>query len=250
MQFIDSVQNKRAKQWRKLLTHKEREESRIFLVEGFHLVEEAIKSGAVFELIIGPDVNVPVDWKIDNIPTFQVCAEIAKSLSDTGTSQNIFATCRQIMYKISWEHTKTVLMIDAVQDPGNVGALIRTADAAGINMVILGEGCADRYNPKTLRASQGSIFHLPVLKLALDQVILDLQATGTKVIGSTMTNATSLYEIEHPERFALIVGNEGSGVSRELLKKSDQNIFVPIFGRAESLNVAVATGIMLYELKK
>ena len=147
----------------------------------------------------------------------------------------------------SW---RKVLLIDAVQDPGNIGTMIRTADAAGMSAVILGKGSADAYSPKTVRSAQGSNFHIPVVRGDLHEWIDRLQDDGVKVFGTSLDDAISFREVEVSDAFAVIVGNEGAGISPQLLAKTDQNIIIPILGAAESLNVAVAAGILMYAFVK
>jgi TrmH family RNA methyltransferase len=139
-------------------------------------------------------------------------------------------------------------MIDAVQDPGNVGTMIRTADAAGIDAVILGKGTADAYNPKTVRSAQGSHFHIPILKGDLSDWLRAFKSQKIPVYGTSLKDSVTYNHVEPQSRFALIMGNEGSGLSQELLVKTDMNLKIPLLGQAESLNVAVATGILLYTL--
>ena len=149
--------------------------------------------------------------------------------------------------KYDW---RKVLLVDAVQDPGNIGTMIRTADAAGIDAVVLGKGSVDAFNPKTLRSAQGSHFHIPVVRGDLMEWIENLQQDGVRVYGTSLEESISYKAVEPSEAFALMVGNEGSGISPQLLAKTDENVIIPILGGAESLNVAVATGILLYAFVK
>ena len=128
--------------------------------------------------------------------------------------------------------------------------MIRTADSAGFAAVVLGKGCADLYNPKTIRATQGSLFHVPVYEADLEKIIRRLQQKGMKVFGTALQQATDYRCSEKQEAFGLVVGNEGSGVSGRLLELCDDNVCIPIFGKAESLNVAVAAGILMYSLQR
>lgn len=124
--------------------------------------------------------------------------------------------------------------------------MIRTADAAGIDAVILGKGTADLYNAKTLRSAQGSHFHIPVVRGELFEWVERLQDDNITVYGTALENAIPFTDVKTDGSFALVVGNEGSGITPQILAKTDQNVIVPIKGQAESLNVAVATGILLY----
>ena len=140
-------------------------------------------------------------------------------------------------------------MLDHVQDPGNVGTLIRTADAAGFSGVILGEGSADIYSTKVLRSMQGSHFHLPVVSANLFEVIDQLKKEKVPVYGTELNPAAITYtSIPESASVALILGNEGQGVQKELLTQTDQNVYIPLYGAAESLNVGVAGGILMYHI--
>lgn len=253
MKRIESTQNALVKHWKKLVTsRKDRDKSEEFIVEGFHLVEEALKTeGTILHLIIRDDLELPAGWNTDNIQLIQVTKAVAKELIETEQSQGIFAHCRQPKHMddeaASW---KKLLFIDAVQDPGNIGTMIRTADAAGMDAVILGKGSADPYNPKTVRSAQGSHFHIPIVKGELGDWIDRANSAGIKVIGTGLQHAVDHYDVGPLKEFALIVGNEGSGVAGEYLSKAGTIVKIPLYGKAESLNVAIATGILLYTYGK
>ena len=253
MKRIESTQNALVKHWKKLVTQrKEREKSGEYIVEGFHLVEEALKhKEQIVQVMVRDGVDLPLLWPIDDIVLTQINDAVAREIAETENSQGVFAHCkqRQISEDEMYDWRK-VLLVDAVQDPGNIGTMIRTADAAGIDAVILGKGCVDAFNPKTLRSAQGSHFHIPVVRGDLMEWIENLQHDGVRVYGTSLEESISYKEIEPSDAFALMVGNEGSGIHPQLLAKTNQNVIIPIYGGAESLNVAVATGILLYALKK
>ncbi|EOR25448.1 UNVERIFIED_CONTAM: RNA methyltransferase [Escherichia coli] len=248
MKHILSVKNPQVKEWKKRLTKKEREKTGTFLVEGFHLVEEAFKAEAIIDLIISEEIDVP-SWDYGDIPITIVTKEIIKELSDTETPQGIFALCRQFDYPEILSTAQTFIAIDQVQDPGNMGTIIRTADAAGVDAVIIGEGTVDIYNPKVVRSGQGSHFHLPIVKTNLSAFIDALKERHIPVYGTALENGRNYREIEKTDTFCLILGNEGSGVSKQVLSKTDTNLYIPIHGKSESLNVAVAAGILMYYFK-
>ena len=249
MKYIESVNNPKVKQWKKLLTKKERDKSGTFIVEGFHLVEEALKQGEqVLEIIVSDKVGLPPRWDAGSTPVTSVTEEISNSLSETEAPQGIYAVCRQSNLEV--QDAKTLLLIDAVQDPGNLGTMIRTADAAGIDAVVVGRGSVDIYNSKVLRSAQGSHFHLPIIRGDLHDWIDKLHNKNIPVYGTALEGASAYTDISNGASFALIVGNEGNGVAKDLLSSTTANLYIPIFGKSESLNVAVATGILLYYLKK
>jgi RNA methyltransferase, TrmH family len=250
VKHIHSVKNPQIKEWKKLLTKKERDKTGTFLIEGFHLVEEALKQeGVILDLIVNEKVELPAKWNYGSIPVTIVTEEVIKVLSDTETPQGVMAICQQEQTDVTNFTAKTYLFIDAVQDPGNVGTMIRTADAAGLDAVIVGKGSVDVYNPKVLRSAQGSHFHLPILTGDLQSWLNKLSDEGIPVYGTSLENGQVFTEVQPTEAFALIVGNEGSGVNQQLLEQTTKNLYIPIYGKSESLNVAVATGILLYYLK-
>ncbi len=228
MKYIQSLQNPQVKQWKKLQTKKERDRSGTFLVEGFHLVEEALKQGeAVLEIIVSEKTELPPLMDTGSTPITLVTEEISNSLSDTEAPQGIYAVCRQPKQETSLSEGKTFLLIDAVQDPGNLGTMIRTADAAGIDAVIVGNGSVDIYNAKVLRSAQGSHFHLPIIRGNLHEWVDKLKEKNIPVYGTALEGAKNYQEISVGNSFALMVGNEGNGVdqSKCLLKPLPISIF-------------------------
>lgn len=249
MKRIESIQNSLVKHWKKLVqTRKERDTSKEFLVEGFHLVEEALKAErAVLTLMKREDVELQASWNTEDVIVIEITRAVAREISETEQSQGVFAHCRQAEYsESSYDKWKKLLFIDAVQDPGNVGTMIRTADAAGMEAVIIGKGSADPYNPKTVRSAQGSNFNIPIVRGDLNDWVQRAKENKVPVIGTSLEESKHYKEVLTEGNFALIVGNEGSGMNPELLAKTDVNVRIPIYGKAESLNVAVATGILLY----
>lgn len=249
MKYIQSSKNPQVKQWKKLHTKKERENTGTFLVEGFHLVEEALKvQDMVLEIIVSEEVEIPPRINYGSTPVTQINKEVVKELAETETSQGIFAVCKQPTQELV--DGKSYLLLDAVQDPGNLGTIIRTADAAGIDAIIVGNGSVDIYNAKVLRSAQGSHFHLPIIRGDLFEWIEKLKVAEIPIYGTALENGVVYTEVKPSDRYALIVGNEGSGIQADILSETNQNLFIPIFGQSESLNVAVATGVLLYYFKK
>jgi len=247
---IDSVKNPQVKLWKKLHTKKERDNQGLFLVEGFHLVEEALNQREMIKhLIVADNVDIPSHWNVDTIEIIVVTSAVIKAIADTETPQGIAAVCYQNQSSSVIQTARRLVLLDAVQDPGNVGTIIRTAEAAGIDAVIIGEGCVDVYNSKVIRSTQGAIFNLPVIKKDLISAIKEIKELGINVYGTSLQNASVYTEVEKPEAFALIVGNEGNGVSSTVLSETDQNLYIPIFGKSESLNVAIASAILMYYLR-
>ncbi|WP_209122048.1 RNA methyltransferase [Alkalihalobacillus sp. BA299] len=249
MNRIESVKNPKVKQWRKLHTKKGRDLEKQFLIEGAHLIEEARISGVdPVELIVAEHYDIPKSWSEWPVPITYVTDRVMMELSETKTPQGVSAICQQFDHQLVPNRGR-YLFIDAVQDPGNVGTIIRTADAAGIDGVVLGEGSVDLYNGKVIRSTQGSLFHLPIVKGNLVEWVDKMKSLEVPVFGTALENGQDYKCINSPASFALIVGNEGEGVSKELLNRTDANLYVPIYGKAESLNVAIATAVLLYGLR-
>ncbi|HLR62655.1 MAG TPA: RNA methyltransferase [Lentibacillus sp.] len=245
--MITSLQNEKVKEWVKLQRRKGRRQSGMFLIEGFHLVEEAYNSNWEIAEIIVEDGLDYSGWN-DHFVAVSVSRKVLQHITRTETPQGIAAVVKvKEPNEIAGD---TVLLIDSIQDPGNLGTIIRTADAAGVDMVMLGDGTVDLYNDKVIRATQGSLFHLPILQVNLLEKISELQRVGFTVFASALTDAVSFQAMKTSEKNALIVGNEGAGVRNELIESADQTVKIPIFGQVESLNVSVAAGILMYHIKE
>lgn len=250
MEKILSKKNERVKKWKKLHTKKGREQAQAYLVEGFHLVSEALESQKeVKELLVSEQVKEEDVAHYPEDKVVIISKEIAEQLSETETSQGVFAVVAKESTAIPEQVDKPFLFLDNVQDPGNVGTMIRTADAAGFGGVVLGKGTADLYNGKVLRSTQGSHFHLPVYEGDLAEWMAEFQSKEIPVYGTELNEeAVSYRDAKAPAVFGLVMGNEGNGVDKELLKQTTKNLYIPIAGQAESLNVAVAAGILMFSL--
>ena len=244
--MITSVKNQTIKNWAKLKQKKYRREQSSFIVEGEHLVEEAINSDWQVETIVVSE-GYESTFDLQNQEVRYVSNHVFESLAETKTPQGILAIVKMKLF--TDYATNRVLLLDAVQDPGNLGTIIRTADAAGFDAIILGEGTVDLYNDKVIRASQGSIFHLPIIEADLSRKIDQLKESNVTICTSTLEEAVPVQTVDWPEKVALIVGNEGAGVNHLLIEKSDLLVRIPIYGQAESLNVSIAAGIMMYQMQ-
>lgn len=256
MQHIMSINNPQVKSWRKLQNRKERTKTKSYLVEGFHLIEEALKHQmkSVNKVMIREDLVDDTELKrilkdVDDNQLVVITKQIADGISETETNQGVFAEINMLEQSFPDKITGPILFLDAVQDPGNVGTMIRTADAAGFQGVVLGEGTVDLYNDKTLRAAQGSHFHLDIWQGDLIGFIQEFKKKSIPILGTALNQkARSYKEVEMNDSFGLVVGNEGIGVSDAVLNLVDQNIYIPMKGHAESLNVAIAASILMFHL--
>ncbi len=240
---ITSTNNTRIKEIMKLKKKKYRDQQKRYLVEGEHLVEEALKAGVV-ETILGLDVS---NYK--EVESIEVTMEIIERLSSVETPQPIVAICKMNENNTLNKEGKRYLILDDLQDPGNIGTLVRTAVAFGYDQVILSQNSVDLYNDKFIRSSQGAIFYIHCIKQDLKEAICTLRENNVKVYGTSLLNGKEVNQVPTSERIAIILGNEGNGVSKEVLSLTDQNIYIPI-QNAESLNVAIAGGILMYHYSK
>ena len=248
MKEILSKKNILIKEVKKLAKKKYRNQTNTYIIDGWHLVQEAIAASAPINYLFVTDKGIQEtgnQLKDYQDKVFRISDEVAAFLSDLPTPQGIFA----VIEKETVQETihGNWLILDNVQDPGNVGTMIRTADAAGFAGVFLGTGTADRYSTKVLRSMQGSNFHLPILEGDVPAFIQKLKAQGTAIYGTELNKeAVSYTELSKKGTAAFILGNEGQGVHPDILGLTDQNVYIPIYGQAESLNVAIAAGILMY----
>ncbi|MGX7245175.1 TrmH family RNA methyltransferase [Enterococcus quebecensis] len=255
MKEILSTKNAMIKEFKKLHKKKHREEKQQYIIEGFHLIEEAAKANEEITWILY-NQRGKTEWSewLEGQPEellIEVSDEVLVSLSELPTPQGMIAIVQMPNHEGDIQFSGSWLLLDNVQDPGNVGTMIRTADAAGLSGVILGEGSSDIYNTKVLRAMQGSNYHLPVIRKPLAEMIDGFKEAQIPIYGTELNpEAVSYEEIKKVNDYALIMGNEGQGVSACFLEKTDKNIYIPIRGVAESLNVAIAAGILMYHLTK
>lgn len=245
MESITSAQNNKIKIANKLKKKRERDKTGLALIEGYHLIEEAFKSQLKIKQLYIVDVERIDSTLIDYAEeAFEINLKVAEVLSGTVTPQGFFAVIEKPTYES--KHAQQVLLIDRIQDPGNLGTLIRTADAAGLDLIVLEKGTADPYQDKVMRASQGSVFHIPIITTELSDFINTFEGN---VYGTALDNAVVYHQVPSQTSFALLLGNEGEGVNSDLLSQTTQNLTIPIYGKAESLNVAIAGSIVMYHLK-
>ncbi|MBO8170291.1 MAG: RNA methyltransferase [Bacillaceae bacterium] len=259
MKVLESLHHPLVKTWSKLLRKKGREQQQAYLIEGEHLIEEALESGVRLEAILfQQDREIPpaIQKRLHDQRVLYAASErVIERLSDTRTPQGIVAVVHRPdpdrlsiqMEEVLSRDRFFLLLLDRIQDPGNLGTMIRTADAAGLDGVVLGNGTVDLYNPKTVRASMGSLFHIPVVSGNLSEWIGRIREKGGTVLGTSLDEAVPYSDPVFTEQSAIIIGNEGQGVDPEILQQADVRVKIPIYGRAESLNAAAATAVLLYE---
>ena len=238
--IISSLDNKTIKDLRKLNEKKYRDKEKKFLIEGEHLVKEAYKANLLEEVILW-DFDVDYDVK----KTF-VSENVMKSLSNLNTPYNIIGLCKMKYEEI--DYGNKILILDNVQDPGNLGTIIRSSVAFNVDTLIISDTSVDLYNSKVLRASQGMNFHINIVRRNIEKEIINLKEKKYKIYGTNVRDGIDIKNVEKNNKYAIIMGNEGSGMSKNIEKLCDKNIYVNINKKCESLNVSVAASIILYEL--
>ncbi|MBP3871865.1 MAG: RNA methyltransferase [Faecalicoccus sp.] len=238
--YISSTQNKLIKECAKLHLKKERDKTGHFLVEGWHMVEEAQKAGCIETLFIS-ESEKPIENAV-------ICSDaVMEKLSFQSSGSSIIALCSKPEFNVSKK--ETVVLLDGVQDPGNVGTIVRTAYSLGVDAIYCSKDCADVYNPKTIQSTQGALFHIPVIYDDLSKVIDDLKENGFTIYATSLYgDYIDLKDIKVKKPYGMIFGSEGNGIRENILKRADVCVRIEM-DAFESLNVAVAAGIVIYTLK-
>ena len=237
-----STDNKKIKELKKLNIKKYRDQNNSFLVEGEHLVLEAYKKGLLEELFLEENATLNLDVK-----TSYLSRNVIKFISELDNPSNIIGLCRKTEEK---EIKNKVLVLDDIQDPGNFGTIIRSAVAFNIDTIVVSNNTVDLYNSKVIRASQGMLFNINIIRKDLNDFVPELKKQGYQIYATKVNGGKSLKTIEKMEKFAIIMGNEGAGVSDNLMSLANEYLYIDMNSNCESLNVAVATSIILYELDK
>lgn len=258
---ITSLQNPLIKQTSLLQQKKYRKEQNLFLLEGIKNIIEALNSDfAIKSLFIDTKSIKSEDFEAinalaqkKNVQIYNVTAEIINKLSDTKSPQPVIACIEQLSYQlgdIDLSGKPLLLVLDSISDPGNLGTIIRTADATGIQGILINQNCADLFSAKTLRSTMGSIFHLPIIgEMTDEQIILWLKENKFKIVTTSAEAKISMNEADFDQKIALVMGNEAHGVSSAYKHSADFQVSIPMRGKAESLNVAVATALLLYSAR-
>ena len=248
MEILTSVKNPRVAFWRSLKDRKGRKESGCFLVEGEKMVREALDSAFPVQSLILREGHPVPEGLNEKLPVFCLPERVFSSVSETVSPQGIAAV---VQARPSPAAGTRLLALNAVQDPGNVGTMIRTADAAGLSGILLDGACADVFSPKVLRSTMGSIFRVGLSFVpSLPETLADLRSRGWTVISSRLDGSPFYERREIREPWVLIIGNEGNGIADEVDREATDHFRLPMRGGAESLNAAVAAGIMMYDLIK
>lgn len=238
---ITSKDNEKIKYLKKLKNNKFMNEEKKFIIEGDHLTKEAFKAGILLETYSVFDTDF-------NVPNTFVSKGVIKSLSTLNTPSNIIGVCKFIDSKIDMNNN--ILILDGVQDPGNLGTIIRSSSAFNFNTIVVSKDTVSKYNDKVIRATQGMMFKTNIIEEDLKTFIPYLKEHNYTVYGTNVNNGIDVRYINKNAKIAVIMGNEGQGVSNEVLEEVKDNIYIDLKKDVESLNVAVAASIIMYEINK
>lgn len=259
LNLIVSPKNEMVKQTKKLLLAKNREKTGLMILEGVRLIETALQAGIIFkyflynEQVLRNERGQKLMAYIEKAKLRHnlVSDNIINEISSTESSQGILGVAekpRVNINEILAVPNPLILITDQIRDPGNLGTIIRSADAAGCSGVICGKGTVDITNPKVLRSTMGSIFHLPVVAVSdLREQIISLKEKGIQVVAADSRGDYYYHQLDLKKPTAIILGNEANGISVENLVLTDKSARIPILGKAESLNVAIAASLFIYE---
>ncbi|TDT61043.1 TrmH family RNA methyltransferase [Fonticella tunisiensis] len=247
-----SRDNRLVKNALKLKQRKYREQQGRFLVEGIRFIEEGLKEGVVDYILYSRKlyrVNGSESILSSEVDKFEIDEPLIKELSETENPQGAVAVVRKQSYALEDIEGDFIVIADGVQDPGNLGTIIRTSDAAGASAVILIKGTVDVYNSKTLRATMGSVFHMPILHFDdFEGLCSILKNRGFNIYASSLDVEDYIYASDFKGKTAIIIGNEANGIPEEHINLATHKIKIPMQGRAESLNAASAAAIIIYEV--
>ena len=241
-----------------LTIKKYREKNRQYIIEGLRMIDEAVRHNVDLEYILYSDnvfetnggeallKQIPSEYILYKVPD-----KLLRKLTDTENPQGIIAVAKMVegsLAAIDDRQDLFILVLDRLQDPGNMGTIIRTAEAAGVDAVIITKGSVDPYNSKTLRATMGAIFHIPLIQVDNnDEWLAMTKERNIKILASGLEGSQDYSSISYAGSIAIVIGNEANGVEDTLLKAADKIVKIPILGKIESLNASIAAGILIYK---
>ena len=255
MQVISSKENEVIKNIRKLKEKKYRDIENSYVIEGIKLIKEAIAENAnIKQIIMCEDYtdNVELDkdtlFEIAKYNLIYVTRNIINLITDVKTPQGIISVIEKNNNIEQIDYSQDIIVaLDGVQDPGNLGTILRTADSANLKQIILSKNCADPYNPKVVRSTMGGIFRINIIEVEdLENTLKQIKKNNFKVMVTSLDTEKSVYDVDYSKK-VIVIGNEANGVSKEVQDMADEKVIIPMLGKTESLNASVAAGIMIYE---
>ena len=255
MQVISSKDNELVKHIKKLKDKKYRDESNEYIIEGVKLIEEAVKENAKIKKIVvcedttrTYEIPTNVMLEIAKYECIYVTDKIFSSITQVTNPQGIMAIIEKNTPNQEIDYTQDIIVaLDDVQDPGNLGTILRTVDSIGLNQIIVSKETADSFNPKVVRSTMGAIFRIKIIEVEdLKQTIKEIKKHHYKLMVTSLQTENSIYDIDFNKKI-IVIGNESNGVSKEIQDMADEKAKIPMLGKTESLNASVAAGIVMYE---
>ncbi len=253
MKCIKSLSNPLIKSTAGLLSTSGRKKSGCFIIEGAKLCLEALDSGFTAEhcfIVEGFD-NQDILKRIESCRIVQVTPEAMQKMSGLTTAQDVMMTAKIPASHILDDKSDIIIALDRIADPHNIGAILRSAEAFGINQVVLSSGCADMYSPKVLRGAMGSVFRIGACYVDLISYLKDRKSNGYKILGAGLSKKyLTVNKLENFKKAVIIIGNEGGGISKAVMEICDNGLYIPMLGKNESLNAAVAASVIMWEWQR
>ena len=255
MQRITSKENEFIKHVKKLKDKKYRDLSNEYVIEGIKLVAEAIQEKApIKQIILCDDCEkneaIPKDlmYEIAKQECIYITQKIFKYLSEVETPQGILAVIEKNNSHTDIDYTQDMIVaLDNVQDPGNLGTILRTVDSIGLTQILVSKGTADAYNPKVVRSTMGAIFRVKIIECEdLEKILREVKKHKFELVITSLQTENSIYDVDYNKK-VIVIGNEANGVEQKIQNMADVKVKIPMLGRTESLNASVATSIILYE---
>ena len=255
MQVISSKDNEIVKKIRSLKEKKYRDIENSYIIEGIKLVKEAIEEKAIIKQIVICEEYINTEeldkdtlYEIAKYNVIYVTEKVFKLITDVQNPQGIIAVVEKNNIKKEIDYSQDIIMVlDGVQDPGNLGTILRTVDSANLKQIILSQGVADPYNPKVVRSTMGAIFRVNIIETEnIINTLEEIKKHKFKVMVTSLDTQNSIYSVNYNKK-AIVIGNEANGVSKEVQAIANEKVKIPMLGKTESLNAAVATGVIIYE---
>ena len=255
MQVISSRDNEIVKSIRKLKEKKYRDIQNCYVIEGIKLIKEAISENAKIkeivvceECISSGEIDKDTMYEIAKYNVIYVTEKVFNVITDVKSPQGILAVIEKNASNKNIDYTQDIIIaLDGVQDPGNMGTILRTVDSANLNQIIISKDSADCYNPKVVRSTMGAIFRVNIIEVDnLKETLEEVKKNKFKVMVTALDTNDSIYSVDYNKK-VIVIGNEANGVSKEVQEIADEKVKIPMLGKTESLNASVAAGIMIYE---
>ncbi len=255
MKVISSKDNEIIKKIKSLKEKKYRDIENCYIIEGIKLVKEAIAENAKIKQIVvcedcinDGEIDTDTLYEIAKFDVVYVTEKVFKTITDVKTPQGIIAVIEKNNINSKIDYNQDIIVaLDGVQDPGNLGTILRTVDSANLKQIILSKESADSYNPKVVRSTMGAIFRVNIIEVdSLKDMLQEAKKNDFKVMVTSLDTKNSIYDVDYSKK-VIVIGNEANGVSKEVQAIADEKVKIPMLGKTESLNASVAAGIMIYE---